>query len=113
MTDNQDELNIVTRKHLDLLSKAFFRHDNRGQVQALFNLGFAHLSAGKPIDAKYFYEQALEISHLIADRRFEGMSLAGLGMAYEALGEPHRAIDYLIQALEKSQRTYCFFQIKL
>ena len=46
-----------------------------------------------------YYEQALDISREIGDRREEGLRLGNLGNAYYSLGQVDKAIEYYEQAL--------------
>ncbi len=52
-----------------------------------------------------YYEQALQISREIGDRRGEGNRLGNLGLAYSGLGEVARAIEYYEQALQIARET--------
>jgi tetratricopeptide (TPR) repeat protein len=66
----------------------------------LGNLGLAYSDLGEPRKAIEFYDQALQISREIGDRRGEGNHLGNLGLAYYKLGQRDKAIGYTKSALE-------------
>jgi tetratricopeptide (TPR) repeat protein len=51
-------------------------------------------------EAINFHQQSLEIEREIGNRNDEAVSLNGLGISYQALGEYQRAIDFYQQSLE-------------
>jgi len=71
-----------------------------GEGAVLGSLGVAHKNLGERPLAIERHEQALTIAREIGDRYREGDALGNLGLAYAALGEPSRAIDFLRGALE-------------
>jgi tetratricopeptide (TPR) repeat protein len=82
-----------------------------GEGADLGNLGLAYAALGQVRRAIEYYEQALAVAREVsaastegspewtAGRRGEGNHLGHLGLAYAALGEPRRAIEYYEQAL--------------
>ena len=63
------------------------------------NLGVAYADLGEVRRAIEYYEQQLEITREIGDRRGEGNALANMGNAYAQLGDPDHARDLWQQAL--------------
>ena len=70
----------------------------RGSVlfgaSALVILGHASLTLGDPHEAIDYFERALTVSRDIPDDRGEGVALDNLGLAYVAIGEYSKAIDF-------------------
>ena len=69
----------------------------------LGDLGSHRHRLGEVPKAIEHYQQALEISRDIGDRRGEGNHLGNLGNAYAGLGEMPKAIEHHLQALEISR----------
>jgi tetratricopeptide (TPR) repeat protein len=75
--------------------------DNQWKIHALLmDLGNAYSSSGECQRAIDFYQQSLEITRQIGDRKGEASSLMGLGSAYSSLGEYQHAIDFYQQSVE-------------
>jgi tetratricopeptide (TPR) repeat protein len=66
--------------------------DQRGEGNALGNLGVAYKNLGDAGKAIEFYEQALVVDREIGDRRAEGTTLWNSALALEKLGDRVQAI---------------------
>lgn len=47
-----------------------------------------------------YYDQALPLEHGVGSPSAEGATLGNMGIAYSALGQPQKALDYSRQALQ-------------
>lgn len=73
--------------------------DTKGQGDHLELLGRTSSFMGKNRDAIGFYEQALDISHVLSDQYEEMVILGNMANAWHALGERQKAINFYEQAL--------------
>jgi tetratricopeptide (TPR) repeat protein len=65
----------------------------------LGNLGNAYSDLGDPRKAIDFYDQALQISREIGDRRGEGNRLFNMSLSLHALGQNEKAVSLARSAL--------------
>jgi tetratricopeptide (TPR) repeat protein len=67
------------------------------------NLGTVYLKLGETKKGIEYFEQALNISREIGNRRGEGSCLGNLGIAYFKVGETKKGIEYLERSLNISR----------
>jgi tetratricopeptide (TPR) repeat protein len=73
--------------------------DQRGETNALNNVGLAYTALGNAPAAIEVYEQQLNIIRETGDKSWEAAALGNLGLAYFSLGGTRKAIEFYEQAL--------------
>ena len=76
-----------------------WKPDKRERINIYLRLGKSYNFLGDKLQALHYYEQALELTLQVKDKKGEGTTLNNLGLVYNALGDKQKALDYYKQAL--------------
>ncbi|MDI6097370.1 tetratricopeptide repeat protein [Actinoplanes sp. NEAU-A12] len=66
---------------------------------ALYDLGWAQSSTGRPWDALACYRQALDLYREACDRLYVAATLSNIGLVYDNLGDRQQALSYYQRAV--------------
>lgn len=90
-------------KAFELLQQSLsLRDDSRGKGRTLMMIGYVHVLAGEPQEALESCRQALPLQEEAGDLR-KSQTFTVMGMAYSALGDHPKALEFYTRALEIQQ----------